>query len=251
MSAQILLDPAAPPVLPPHLCALGIMTKAPVPGRVKTRLSPPLTPDEAAQLNICFLRDLGRSITQAAAMSPGRGVGVYTPVGAEAAYKNILPSNFFLIVQRGESFEERLVAASDDLFRAGFHSVCLINSDSPTVSAGSFAEAAIELANPRDRVVLGPSHDGGYYLIGMKKTHRRLFQQIDWSTERVADQTRARAAEIGLPVHELSPGLDVDDGKSLARLCEELFRHKDAGDGQFAPATRDFLKTLRESGRLT
>src|SRR3954452_2246302 len=83
------------------LCALGIMTKAPEAGKVKTRLTPPLTAQEAAGLNMCFLRDLGRSISVASTESPALGIGIYTPVGAEEFYGDVLPKGFFLIPQRG------------------------------------------------------------------------------------------------------------------------------------------------------
>lgn len=227
------------PNLPPNLCALAIMTKVPVPGKVKTRLSPPLTPEQAAELNICFLRDISMSILRATKMSPAHGVGVFTG-GPARAYENILPKQFLFIPQRGDGFGERLIFAAEDLFAAGFASVCLINSDSPTVPAENFAEAALELADPRDRVVLGPSTDGGYYLIGLKQMQRRLFEDIDWSTERVAQQARERAAELGLKVHELATGHDIDDYQSLTRLRDDLAR----STSSIAPATREFLKTV-------
>jgi uncharacterized protein len=220
------------------------MTKAPQAGKVKTRLTPPLTPEEAAELNRCFLRDLGMSILQACDQSPAQGVGIFTPLGAEAAYENILPPEFFLVSQRGERFGERLLLATEDLFKVGFNSVCLINSDSPTVPATAFAEAAIELANPGDRIVLGPSEDGGYYLIGFKKLHRRVFEEIDWSTERVFAQTKERAAELRVPVHALERGLDVDDRATLAKLCDKLFGND--ADSTVALATRNFLSELFE-----
>ena len=129
-----ILDPKLGVPVPCGLCALGVMTKAPRAGKVKTRLSPPLTPEEAALLNICFLRDTAVAIS-AAAKSDGlvRGVGIYTPVGEEAAYTEILPHEFELVPQRGDSFGERLIFATQDLLQVGFESVCLIDSDSPTV----------------------------------------------------------------------------------------------------------------------
>ena len=228
--------------VPPKRCALGIMTKAPQPGKVKTRLTPPLTPDEAAQLNVCFLRDLSRSISLASQQSPARGVGVYTPVGAERVYESILPNDFFLIPQRGDAFGERLLFAAEDLFKVGFEAVCLINSDSPTVSMSIFAQAADTLALPGERIVLGPSEDGGYYLIGLKRPHRRLFEEIDWSTERVFQQTKQRAAEVGVELHELPFGFDVDDRATLSRLCDELFRRNP--DRDVAIETRKFLSEI-------
>ncbi len=231
-----------------NFCALAIMTKVPRPGHVKTRLVPPLTPVEAAELNAAFLRDLSMSILRACEMSPARAIAVYTPRGLESAYHDILPSEFNLLPQRGDNFGERLIFAAEDLFAAGFASVCLINSDSPTVSPQTFAEAAIELAQPPDRIVLGPADDGGYYLIGLKRMHRRLFTEIDWSTERVSQQTKERAAELGLGVHELSTGLDVDDRATLSRLRDELLTH-DAPTA-IAPNTQKFLANLTKTKTL-
>jgi len=216
------------------------MTKAPRAGRVKTRLQPPLSPEEAASLNICFLRDTAESI-QTASRQRALGVGIYTPVGEEAAYDTIFPADFALIPQRGEGFGERLINACDDLLAVGFEAVCLINSDSPTVPAESFRTAVELLQADGDRVVLGPSDDGGYYLIGLKTGHRELFYNIDWSTERVLEQTISRAKEIGLPVSLLPSCFDVDDRDTLHRLCEELLGSARTND---APATRDFLQQL-------
>jgi hypothetical protein len=78
------------------------------------------------------------------------------------------------------------------------------------------------LATPGDRVVLGPATDGGYYLIGIKQPHRRLFQDVEWSTERVLRQTLARADELALPVVLLPSWYDVDDEAALRQLVGEL-----------------------------
>src|SRR6266480_5539364 len=266
------LDPTAGDQVPRRLCALAIMTKAPQAGRVKTRLVPPLTPDEAAELNKCFLRDTAAAISRAcsrrpviqagkmeskpecfashseAAIMQCRGVAVYTPVGAESAYTDVLPADFSLLPQRGDEFGERLCFAVEDLFKCGFDSLCLIDSDSPTVPAENFQQAAELLSTSEDRVVLGPSDDGGYYLIGMKKPHRHLFEQIDWSTERVLNQTMQRATEIGIEVKLLPTGYDVDDDASLRRLCNELLTDTTSAD--IAPHTREFLARFVERKKL-
>jgi rSAM/selenodomain-associated transferase 1 len=242
-----LLDPNAPPKNPSGFCALAVMTKAPRPGRVKTRLIPPLTPNEAAALNACFLRDTTTAISSAIVSGKvsGRkagGVAVYTPVGWEGAYADLLPPDFDLIPQRGGSFGERLWFAVEDLFKCGFDAVCLIDSDSPTVSAATFAHAMEILRSSREHIVLGPSDDGGYYLIGLKKPQREMFEGIDWSTERVLDQTKARAKEIGLAVKLLPMCYDVDDSTTLERLCDELLGENSRDD--LAPETRNFLKEI-------
>ena len=87
----------------------------------------------------------------------------------------------------------------------------MLNSDSPTLPTALLSETAEALARPGDRAVLGPSSDGGYYLLGLKTAHRRLFEDIAWSTERVAEQTLERAREIGLEVYRLPVWYDVDD----------------------------------------
>jgi rSAM/selenodomain-associated transferase 1 len=241
------LDPRQGDSVSPGLCALAVMTKAPRAGRVKTRLTPPLSPEEAAALNTCFLRDTAAAILRSADGKRARGIAVYTPVGAEAAYAGILPEEFALVPQRGEAFGERLSAATEDLLQLGFDSLCLIDSDSPTVPEKAFAEAVEILARAEDSVVIGPSDDGGYYLIGLKKLHRRLFDTIDWSTERVLEQTIEAAREIGVTVHLLPTWYDVDDHTTLSRLCREFFGSNGSASNAFAaPATRGFLSELLE-----
>jgi hypothetical protein len=224
------------------------MTKAPQAGQVKTRLIPPLTPDEAAELNKSFLRDTALTISSAAMTNSACGIAVYTPVGTESVYEDILPTDFLLLPQRGENFGERLYFAAEDLFECGFESVCLIDSDSPTVTAKSFSKAIELLSSGSDHVVLGPSDDGGYYLIGLKKLHRKIFERIDWSTDVVLDQTILRAREIGLDVKLLPPGYDVDDAGSLRRLCNELLT--DTPSTSIAPHTRRFLSKLTTQKKL-
>jgi rSAM/selenodomain-associated transferase 1 len=245
------LDPGKPSQIPRGLCALAVMTKAPRAGQVKTRLTPPLTPEEAAWLNICFLRDTTSAIAGLTSEGKSRGIAVYTPLGAENAYAGILPDEFELVPQRGDAFGERLAFATEDLLALGFDSVCLIDSDSPTVPAGAFSQAEQFLAKKEDGVVLGPSDDGGYYLIGVKKLHRSLFEKIDWSTERVLEQTVQRAREIELEIHLLPTWYDVDDRATLRRLCREFFGANGSRPEAYpAPATRQFLEELlkREGG---
>lgn len=231
-------------------CALGMMIKAPRAGASKTRLAPPLTLAEAAALSVCFLRDTAHNIAEAAATSGrAKGVAVYTPVGAEAMFDGLLPEVFLLLPQRGESFGERLFHAAEDFLRLKYESYCLIDSDSPTLPRSSLVAAVDLLSRPGDRLVLGPADDGGYYLVGLKQAHRRIFEEITWSTEHVLGETVERAREIGLPVELLPAWYDVDDRQTLARLCDELFVGAaiDALDGNedsAAPRTREFLARL-------
>lgn len=262
MNQLRILDPNHGKRMTDAVCALAVMTKAPQAGRVKTRLVPPLTAEEAAELNKCFLRDTAVAISITCGRRPVRdaentaesrnsnpnaataacGIAVFTPVGAESVYNDILPPDFKLLPQRGDKFGERLYFAVEDLFKFGFHSVCLIDSDSPTVPAKNYADAIDQLSTVEDQLVIGPSDDGGYYLIGLKKPHRQLFEQIDWSTERVLKQTIRQAKELGIEVQLLPSGYDVDDAVSLHRLCDELLREQK--DSTVAPSTRKFLAQL-------
>jgi len=227
-------------------CALAIMAKAPRAGKVKTRLSPPLTLIQTAALNICFLRDTTLNLASVAASGAAAGLICYTPVGDESAFDDLLPADFALIPQRGDAFGERLLAAATDILACGFASVCLIDSDSPTVPREAFAQAVAELAKPGDRVVLGPSHDGGYYLIGLKAAHPEPFDRITWSTASVADETRARCREARLDLVDLPLWYDVDDAATLDLLSAELLYDTPPAfatlPGYPATQTRQFLR---------
>jgi uncharacterized protein len=245
-------------------CALALMTKAPRAGQVKTRLVPPLSPDEAAQLNKCFLQDTAAAISLCCSgglraprlkharyfgahrvpLQSAYGVAVYTPLGAESLYADILPADFSLLPQRGEKFGERLYFAAEDLFKCGFEAVCLIDSDSPTVPAENFIRAVELLSSPEDCIVLGACDDGGYYLIGLKQLHREIFEGIDWSTGLVFEQTRQRAAMLGLEVKLLPAGYDVDDAAALRRLRHELLSQSTTDC--VAPHTAKFLASRED-----
>jgi rSAM/selenodomain-associated transferase 1 len=226
------------------------MTKAPQAGSSKTRLTPPLTAAEAARLSACFLRDTCDNITRISAEGAAAGVAVYTPASTEKLFHDLLPQSFGLVAQRGASFGQRLFHAAEDLIAVGYDSLCLIDSDSPTLPAEFLRAAVRALSRPGDRAVLGPARDGGYYLIGLKQAHRRLFEDIDWSTARVLRQTLARAKESKLPVTILPSWFDVDDATTLRQLCDELFpmngklaMHSDVLP-YHAPHTRGYLARI-------
>jgi uncharacterized protein len=247
-----ILDPANPLATRISQCALAVMAKAPRSGKVKTRLAPPLTLDQAAAINICFLRDTTENIAAVAASGRAAGIISYTPIGDEALFDNLLPAEFALIPQRGEGFGERLLATAEDLLACGYGSVCLIDSDSPTVPAAAFEQAIGELAKPGDRVILGPSHDGGYYLIGLKRAHSDLFANITWSTSAVFAETIAAAEAANLETVILPLWYDVDDAPTLDILTAELLQHTlppfTTIPGHSAEHTRDFLGKLNQQG---
>ena len=203
-------------------CAVAIIAKAPRNGAVKTRLAPPLSEAEAAALSGCFIRDTADNIIAAAQSTPIHGHVAYSPRESETVFREMLPEAIRLLPSRRVGLGYSLADAAEDLLAAGYGAVCLVNSDSPTLPTSVLIEAAKTLLASGDRVVLGPAEDGGYYCIGLKSPHARLFEGIAWSTEKVLAQTLERAQEIGLDAMVLPMWYDVDDAASLRRLAEEL-----------------------------
>jgi rSAM/selenodomain-associated transferase 1 len=223
--------------------AIGIFCKTPAPGLSKTRLSPPLRPEECATLSACFIRDLAGTIDEVVRGGAAVGYAVYTPAGSERALRTLLPPGFRLLPQCDGDFGTRLATATRELLSTHAGAI-MVNADSPTLPA-AILRSAVDATRRGGAVVLSPALDGGYTLIGLSKLHTRLYEDIPWSTSQVYERTVERAAEIGLPVVRLPGWYDVDDAASLAMLESEL-----AGEAPFvgssligarAPATRAHL----------
>lgn len=207
----------------PAFCGIAIMAKASQPGLAKTRLSPPLSLADAALCNTAFLKDVTDNLLRAGEEASISGYIAYGPAGAEHFFRAHLPASVGLIEIALPNLGLCLMRALQVQFARGHLAACALNSDSPTLPSAFLIEAVRVLAAPGDRIVLGPSTDGGYYFIGCKRIHARLFEDISWSTDIVAQQTLERAAELGLPVHMLPAWYDVDDAASLKRVtCEVL-----------------------------
>jgi uncharacterized protein len=235
-------------------CAIAIMAKAPGAARVKTRLSPLLQPEEARALSACFLRDMTQMLLSAGRAAPIDGYIAFAPAGSEASFAPIVAPGTGYVLADGAidapagviGFGRCLLQAAQALFARGYGAVGLLNSDSPTLPAELIVAAARLLAAPGDRAVLGPATDGGYYLLALKAPHAELFADIDWSTARVADQTRAAARRLGLEMAEIAPWYDVDDPASLARLVSDC-----QADGGVAPSTSAWLERNGVAERLS
>ena len=203
-------------------CGVAIMAKASAPGRTKTRLVPPLTFEQAAALNTAFLQDVAGNLLLAGSYALIAGYVAFAPAGTEEFFHGTLPSDIGLIDASLPNLGDCLLRTIEEIFARGHASAVVLNSDSPTLPTALLVEAAAALAPPGERAVLGPSTDGGYYLLGLKTAHRHLFEEITWGTERVAAQTLERARELKLEVHMLPPWYDVDDEEGLRRLHREL-----------------------------
>jgi hypothetical protein len=180
-----------------------------------------LSYDEAATLNTVFLQDIADNVLRAAGSAPIAGYAAFAPVGSEGFFQRILPASIGLIEACLPTFGDCLYHTIEELLARGHQSAVVLNSDSPTLPTALLAETAAILAQPGERAVLGPSDDGGYYLLGLKTAHRRLFEDIAWSTDGVAPATLARAREINLDMRVLPAWYDVDDGEGLRRLFSE------------------------------
>jgi len=228
---------------------MAVMAKAPRVGQVKTRLAATLSPEAAAGLSACFIRDAIGNIAAAATEAAIDGYVAYSPRDAEGEFREMLIDGIRLLPSRRAGLAASLYDAAANLLTAGYGSVCLINSDSPTLPTAVLVDAARLLSGSGDRLVLGPAEDGGYYLIGLTRPHARLFEEITWSTSAVFAQTVERAREIGLDPEVLPGWYDVDDLESLRRLDAELLGEPTSGGGDQAiyraPHTAAFLRAGR------
>ena len=237
-------------------CAIAVMAKAPQPGRSKTRLVPPLTQEQAAALSAAFLRDVTENIAEASRTVPIQSYIAYAPLGLEALFNGHIAAGTQLVLADGSSkmpdkvvgFGRCLLHAIQNLLASGYSSVCVLNSDSPTLPTSILTRTAKLLALSGDRAVLGPADDGGYYLLGVKAPHAHLFEDIAWSTDSVAERTAQRAREIGLELVTLPTWYDVDDAASLYRLIDSFNRstlpENDDHTPFAAPATTAYLRRL-------
>ncbi|MGQ0685663.1 TIGR04282 family arsenosugar biosynthesis glycosyltransferase [Bradyrhizobium sp.] len=227
------------------VAAIGIICKAPQPGRSKTRLAKAIGEVAASELSACFVRDVAAAIEAVPEALGRRGYGVYAPAGAEDIMRQLLPTGFRLLLQAGDDLGHVLLGATRALLDAGHDCVLLVNGDSPTLPSHLLIQALDAMREPGDRMVLGPASDGGYYLIGLKQPHKHLFTQIAWGTGTVARSTCERAAEIGLAATLLPEWYDVDDIETLRWLQDELAgRSTRFRGGGFAPASRALLKDV-------
>jgi rSAM/selenodomain-associated transferase 1 len=220
--------------------ALIVFAKAPEPGTVKTRLTGLLTDDEAARLYDAFLRDSLDAYDRLAA-----AVRLYLTPSSGDLPDGLVPDGVTRHTQRGDGLGERMLNAFVETFLAGFERVVVIGTDHPTLPLAFVERAFDELADPLT-TVLGPSDDGGYYLLGMNEVYPQLFQGMAYSHPDVFADTLQRAHSTAASVSILPPWYDVDTPDALRRLAADL----EAG-GEGARKTREVMAVLREKYPLT
>jgi uncharacterized protein len=211
--------------------ALLVIAKRPAPGQTKTRLTPPLSPEHAAELYEYFLQDtlhLARHVPNVTRMI------AYAPLDAENYFNQLAP-DYMLVPQLGNDLGERLDNVLTQCLNDGYARVVIMDSDSPTLPS-QFVANAFNALQDAD-VVLGPCDDGGYYLIGLTRPQPRLLREVKMSTPNVLRDTLAIAREEHLRVALLDAWYDVDTANELEHLREDLR----ASHNGIAPRTRKFL----------
>lgn len=196
-------------------CMLVIMAKAPKPGRVKTRLAQSFPLTAVTAFYRCLLDDtmtLARSLgnVEVAIMCPGSDLDELACLAGE---------QMCVVAQKGEGLAAGLTSVFAH-FAAGHRRVIAFNSDSPHLPA-SVLEDAFKVLAAHD-IVIGPTHDGGYYLIGAKATHPALFENDGMGTTNALEALLARARTLALSVGFTAPFYDIDVASDLARLAAEL-----------------------------
>jgi rSAM/selenodomain-associated transferase 1 len=213
--------------------AVVLMAKAPVAGRVKTRLCPPLTPGESASLCACMLRDMAGELSTLPRVR--RYLFLDPPEPAEFQWGKPF-SAFERFPQRGEDLGDRMLDAAATAFRRGAHRVVIVGADCPALSAGTVGRAFRELSTGAS-VVFGPSGDGGFYLVGLSSPDERLFRGFRWSTAEVLRNAAARCRILSAPFSFLPPARDVDIGEDLLALREWVRTHARPA----CPRTREWI----------
>lgn len=218
--------------------ALAIFAKAPLIGQVKTRLCPPLSYEQAAELFQCFLLD---TVERMSRLPEVQLVLAITPADSEPLFRKIIPVPVRYVPQRGASLGERQSNLFIDVLAEGFAKVILIGSDIPTLPVAHIQAAFGHLDDPHTDAVFGPSNDGGYYLVGARAVHRPLFENITWSTPQVWEQTLEQARRHKLSVARVPAWDDVDTAEDLWQLARDA---KNAQGLDAVPRTREALIRL-------
>lgn len=230
-----------------HPAALVIFAKAPIPGEVKTRLCPPLTPDEAATLHGSFVLDMLERTKLAVAklQLPFHRYLACAP-SSELVFFKIMEERqgVRLLDQVGKDLGQRMHRTFVSLFAKDYTHVILVGTDVPTLPLSVYQDALTLLT--QSDVVLGPALDGGYYLIGLKRPAEQLFTGVPWSTDQVLAVTQRNAKTLGFSVGLTTPWRDVDtiaDLHSLIAECQEDHK-KPKQDRSFSIRTAGAIQLL-------
>ena len=209
------------------LCARGedcaiLFARTPQPGRVKSRLWSHLTPEQACRFHCASTSDMAELLDRSLPGVPQWLFFSEAPVPEPGHGGLPLPASFRCAVQEGNTLGERMSHAFARALDGGARRVVIFGSDSPTLPP-SLVPQAFQSLTECD-LVLGPTEDGGYYLIGCRWFDPGLFANVEWGTHRVFDETHANAQRLGYRMAVLPPWFDLDEWKDVERLLAEAGR---------------------------
>lgn len=208
------------------------MAKVPAAGEVKTRMQPFLTPTQSAELAFCLLQD---TISKAESLK-NQLIIAYSPMERRDFFNGFSQHNLTLFPQYGQDLGERMFHAFEFAFEQNLDSAVMIGTDSPTFPPELITQAFEHLKNSAD-IVLAPTEDGGFYLIGLKTLKKEIFENVQWSSPETFSQTKENIARQNLSLREIQAWYDVDTIEDLRRLKQDEYLR------QFAPKTHNWLKS--------
>jgi hypothetical protein len=211
---------------------LIVFAKEPQAGKVKTRLRGELSPGACVRLYKAFLKD---TLSLARRVKCFARVLAYASCRAQPGYLKSIGRDFIFYEQKGKALGGKMLDAFDFAWRMYCDKIVIMGSDSPNLPAKRINDA-FKLLDTSD-IVLGPSLDGGYYLIGLKAPCAGIFKGVRWSSQTVLARTLKNALNLGKKVSTLKSWYDVDEPFALSLLRNDLRRDKSA-----APWTRKLLK---------
>lgn len=196
--------------------AIIIMAKVPLAGTVKTRLQSFLSPEECAALAAAFLTDTENKAKTVCSKT----IIAFSPPDKRAELENLLQYKHAFIEQTGADLGERMFNAFDFVFDKNLDAVVMIGTDSPTFPS-EFIAKAFEYLEKTD-AVLGKTADGGFYLIGLRRLYKKIFQNVEWSSAQTFEQTKRNITKLNFNLREIPAWFDIDEPEDLRKLFTEF-----------------------------
>ncbi len=216
---------------------LLIFAKHPTPGKVMTRLCPPLSHDDAARIQRACIRMLCERSFRG---WPVRPTLVISPDDAEDETREFVGPYIPIATQGEGDLGERLSRVCKAQFDAGEKTLLIIGTDSPTMPFDTPKLVMKKLG--KSDVVVGPTEDGGYYCIGLRKFDKRLFTNIDWSSDRVFEQTQAQAKQCKFKFDTLPEWYDIDRPEDVGRAVADIVKADHRDDFELRRVLQDVIE---------
>jgi rSAM/selenodomain-associated transferase 1 len=222
--------------------ALVLFARTSSPGKVKTRLMPVFTAEEACQIHAALLGDVLERASRTLSATTTISLAWSEPPDPSCLPVPSMPEGVPEHLQSGGDLGERMAMEFQARLREGHRKVVILGSDAPTLP-GDHLISAFE-ALEKSEVVLGPTEDGGYYLLGMSHLHLGIFRNIQWGSDQVLSTTRQRLRKAGISFAELGAWHDVDTPEDVGRTWKEILKMKDRHREEIPQRTYALLARL-------